>query len=147
MIYDDPSMLHAMKQVKKLKTDGERTKFLDDYFGSDDSSRCAVACLRCQDSGYAMIYQPAVIVAAAAGKDPAWHKRLAVRCNCDAGLRMPVQSREQAARSAKHADDKDYTHGVQPTYGDAVWHIAVNDPDGKAKCINFELRSLHEWNP
>lgn len=144
----DPSMLFAMKELKKLRTDGERTRWLDNYFGLDDPSHEVIRCLRCRDSGYATIYHPAVIVAAAAAeKDPPWHRHISVRCNCDAGLRMPAQSQEQVARSANHAGDEDYVHGKQCTYGDDVWHIAVNDPDGKAKCCNFEFGRLHEWKP
>ena len=75
MIYDNPSMVYAMKEIKKLKTEGERSKWLDDYFGIEDSSRCAVRCLRCQDTGIAMIYDPSVVIAAAKHEEwPKWPK-------------------------------------------------------------------------
>ena len=147
-IYDNPSMVHAMKQIKKIKTEGERTKWLDDYFGVEDSYRCAVSCLRCQDTGCTMIYHPKVVMAAAQNDEwPKWPKEIAVRCNCEAGDKMPSQTREQARRSAKNLDDKTYAHEKVPVFGDSVWHIAVNDPDGKAKCMEFKLQSLHEWKP
>ena len=147
-IYDDPSMVYAMQQIKKLKTIGERRRWLDDYFGVDDSSRDAVHCLRCSDTGYAMIYHPAVVIAAAQdNKLPEWHREIAIRCNCEAGDGIPSQTRDQAARSAKNMDNPDYVHERVPVFGDSKWHIAVVDSDGRAKCSNFELRSIHEWQP
>ncbi len=141
-------MLHAMKEIKKLETEGERSKWLDGYFGIEDASRNAVLCLRCQDTGCAMIYHPSVVIAAAKNEEwPKWPKELAIRCNCEAGDKMPSQTRAQAARSAKHLDNKSYAHEKLPVFGDEAWHIATNDPDGKAKCFGFELQSVHEWKP
>jgi len=148
MIYDDSSMRHAKRETRKIKTEGGRRKWLDDYFGFDDSSRDGVKCLRCRDSGYAMIYHPEVVIAAAQNEDsPKWHKTLAIRCNCEAGDKKPSQSREQAARSKKNMDDKSHVHEKEPVFGDHAWHIAVNDPDGKAKCMEFELQAPHTWQP
>lgn len=148
-VYDDSSMRHAMRETRKIKTDGGRRKWLDDYFGFDDSYHStAVRCLRCQDSGFAMIYHPEVVIAAAGGDDsPKWHKTLAIRCNCEAGDKKPSQSLEQAARSKKHMRDEDYVHEKSPVFGDHTWHIATNDPDSKAKCMEFELQPPHAWQP
>ena len=94
-----------------------------------------------------MIYHPRVVIAAADGKSPEWHKTIAIRCDCEAGDKVPAQTRQQAARSQKNMEVDGYVHEQQPVFGQRSWHIAVNDPDGKAKCVDFEIRSLHEWKP
>lgn len=151
--YGDVSMLHAMKEIKKLKTEGERRKWLDDYFGFDESPKGSsfvsrVACLLCQDTGCVMIYHPDVMVAASQGDESIpWHKKVAIRCNCAAGEKMPEQSLQQQRRSKRNEGVEGYLHGKELVFGDERWHIAVNDPDGKAKCSTFEMKTIHEWQP
>ena len=124
---NDPTMREALRMIKQFDTEGERRKFLDSYFGFDDDARKQDRCRKCRDTGWAMIYHPKCFVQLSHKEPIEWYCRLAVVCDCSAGDKKP-------------AEDRRGNRNI--VFGDRNWHIAVNEPDSRAKLQNFDLTKI-----
>ena len=133
IIAGDKSMSKALVELKRLTKAGaskcEQRDFLDQYFGDDDDLRDAKRCLNCDDTGFAMVYHPSVVLAAAQDKPIKHWKTVAVVCNCSAADSVASQTKRKKRL---------------PVFGESSWHIAKNDPDGRAKCSMFDLLQLNQ---
>ena len=135
--HGDATMVKALKHIKEHKTEGDRRRFLDEYFDEVDDRRDAMRCLHCRDTGWVMVFHPEVIVAACQDKPVKdWSKNICMRCSCDAGSKKP--SRYWKGRRKIGPGVPVLTFGEQP------WHIAVGDPDGRAKCATFDVDLLRQ---
>lgn len=124
-IQQDPQMQYALSQIRHMKTEGERRKWLDSYFGFDDRGECK--CVDCRDTGWVIVYHPKCFVQLSKSIPIKWHQQCAVRCKCSAA--NTIVSKDRRGRRI-------------PSFGDRNWHIRVNHPDSRAKLMNFDLMSI-----
>ena len=119
------------KSIGELMKESIQRKLAEDPSQFNFAPEQRFRCLRCRDSGWVEIWHPDTIADAVRtdGNPKRWHTCLCL-CTCSAADKVPTHFSERI--SSRRAGQP------IPVFGEKRWHIAVNEPDARAKAAMYQ---------